>query len=419
MLSAARKAMVRDAVLVAAIAVVTVLTLRRWLGDRYLVPTGSMEPLLHGDPEHGDVVFVDKRADRRQLGVGGLVVVRHPTEPGQQLVKRIAASGDDELCCIDIRDGDLWLGPDPQRMAIVAKDPLAARHRQVPWAASDGPAAQQNRLDLRAARIDANGITLPSAGRPDTVRASFRPAANVARHAQPAGVPGHHVGTARPVDAGFLDRRGAVRDLGSEHLVHDCSMNVRLAALAGDVLATVDRRAASFTFHWRPQDGTVTLWCDGVDLTQARLPVVERPQEIEFGYLDGRLYLCIDGKPESLFVYRPEPVEPRPNEPRIRAGRTQLWLAVADPDDGTSSTLVATRLAIAHDLFHWRQPIAGLPGQPGSWPRRVPAGHWFLLGDSAFDSRDSRHFGEVPMASFLGVPCCVLGPWPCTRWIHP
>ncbi len=48
--------LLRDAVLVASIAVVTFLGLGRWFGDYYRVPSGSMEPTLHGDATSGDIV---------------------------------------------------------------------------------------------------------------------------------------------------------------------------------------------------------------------------------------------------------------------------------------------------------------------------------------------------------------------------
>jgi signal peptidase I len=51
--------MLRDALVVAAVAVVAVQALRRFGGDRYVVPSDSMQPVLNGDSLHGDVVFVD------------------------------------------------------------------------------------------------------------------------------------------------------------------------------------------------------------------------------------------------------------------------------------------------------------------------------------------------------------------------
>src|SRR5690606_5653493 len=98
--------MLRDALVVAAVSVLTVQGLRRWYGDRYLVPSDSMQPTLFGDPVRGDVVFVDKFASRNSVGRGDLVVVDYPQRPGHQLVKRIAASGDEKgKTWINIQNG--------------------------------------------------------------------------------------------------------------------------------------------------------------------------------------------------------------------------------------------------------------------------------------------------------------------------
>jgi signal peptidase I len=37
------------------------------------------------------------------------------------------------------------------------------------------------------------------------------------------------------------------------------------------------------------------------------------------------------------------------------------------------------------------------------FPIRVPAGHWFLMGDNRGESNDSRFWGPVPTASIVGV----------------
>jgi hypothetical protein len=127
--------LVLDALAVAAVAVLTFQCLRIGYGDRYLVPSGSMQPVLHGDPNDGDVVFVDKTARAESLRRHDLVVVQHPENLGQPLVKRIAACGDDPSSrWVDIRQGDVWLGDSPQRLLREQKDPLASRTQRVPWA---------------------------------------------------------------------------------------------------------------------------------------------------------------------------------------------------------------------------------------------------------------------------------------------
>ena len=141
----------RDALLVAAVAVLTVQALRRFCGDRYVVPSGSMQPLLYGDPERGDVVYVDKLADAGSCARGDLVVVENPSSPDHQLVKRIAASGDDAACWIDILRGDIWLGENPQQLRRDVKEPRAAMAQSVTWATTAGGPDASAKLDLRVA----------------------------------------------------------------------------------------------------------------------------------------------------------------------------------------------------------------------------------------------------------------------------
>ncbi|MGC6487807.1 MAG: S26 family signal peptidase, partial [Planctomycetota bacterium] len=152
---------VRDAVCVAAVAVLTVQGLRRFVGDRYLVPSDSMQPVLYGDPTAGDVVFVDKLARAADYGRGDLVVVANPEAPGRQLVKRVVASGDEERCWVDIRKGDVWLGEDAQRMRREVKEPRAAMTRSVTWAVAGAPGASRALLDLSAAVAADGGWRLP------------------------------------------------------------------------------------------------------------------------------------------------------------------------------------------------------------------------------------------------------------------
>ena len=63
-------AVVRDALVVAVIAVLVVQAMRRWCGDRYAVPSDSMQPVLNGDDRHGDVVFVDLPEVGRSYNAG-------------------------------------------------------------------------------------------------------------------------------------------------------------------------------------------------------------------------------------------------------------------------------------------------------------------------------------------------------------
>lgn len=407
-----RRGWLRDALLVALLAVVTFQALRKWYGDRYLVPSGSMEPVLHGDPTAGDVVFVDKTAragDRRRHS---LVVVMHPEQPGQPLVKRIAACGDDSSTrWLDIRQGDVWLGDSRQRLVREQKEPLAARELRVPWADTD-VAATAALLHLQPSeRTELAFVLPPVVAVADEARVAFRVEALRRRRFSPSGprLPIGCVGTARPVDAGYLDRTGARSLVGTDQGVFDCGIELELASAPPELLATVEARGEALTFHWQPQTGRVVLWRNGEDVAAAQWPVVEAPRRFEFARLDDRVYCCVDARPDLLFVVAREASWNERDENGMPAGPATLaHVAAVGP---AASALRFRRLLVFHDLFAWRDPIVGRPGQPGPWPREVPPGHWFLLGDSAFDSRDSRQFGAVPMASMLGVPSRVLGPW--------
>ena len=48
--------------------------------------------------------------------------------------------------------------------------------------------------------------------------------------------------------------------------------------------------------------------------------------------------------------------------------------------------------------------VVGLPGDIAQWsPDTVPAGHLFVCGDNRPGSRDSRHWGPLPLRSLRGI----------------
>lgn len=413
-------AVLRDAAVVAVVAVLTVQALRRFVADRYLVPSDSMQPVLYGDPEHGDVVLVDKTVAAASRRRGDLVVVEHPDKPGHQLVKRIAACGDDlEHCWIDIHNGDVWLGPNQQQMQREVKDPIDARARFVRWAEVPGTvdAAAMLAIDCPASR-DA-WLLAPMASVLDEARSVFRPRAREARRRDPhaSRLPAGCIGTARSVDCSYLDADGRRSATGREIAVIDCSMAFELrgvvdaaadaTACADAVLCTIETGDATTTFAWRPATGALLLWRDGDDVEAAELPPVPvGAATVEFGHLDGRVYFVVDGRRDALFTAA------RATERTLAKTATYLYLAIVGERRGAIGAI-----RVCHDVYAWRDPIITAPGQPPEWPKLVPRGAWFLLGDNAFDSRDSRQLGPLPMSSFLGVPRLVVGPWSRRRWL--
>jgi signal peptidase I len=66
--------------------------------------------------------------------------------------------------------------------------------------------------------------------------------------------------------------------------------------------------------------------------------------------------------------------------------------------------------------------VALLPSRPALrsfGPTKVPAGAYFMMGDSRDNSLDSRYFGAVPRASILGRATAVIVSFDTARWLLP
>lgn len=389
----------RDALVVAFVAVLTVQALRRWVGDRYLVPSDSMQPVLFGDPERGDIVFVDKLASAADRRRGDLVVVANERLPGHQLVKRIAASGDDpDACWIDIENGDLLLGPDRQHMRRETREPRRAMVDSITWSIA-GTGDSASRLDLAAAAGDGPWRLPPAASSLAELRSALQPRSRRARFRdlEDGVTPSGAIGTRVAVDATYLDIEGRRSQNGDDVLVADCGIELTFGELPEVVVATIDSTDFGTTFVWTPAQDYVEVWLDGRRVREQR-EVLGAPWRgsLTYGRLDGRDFLLLDDAGQVLLAVPGESTLPRP--------RTFLHVMTTGERQARID-----RLRVFRDVFRWRQPSPFVAGD-GSWPRFVPPGHWFLLGDNAFDSEDSRYHGPISAEHFLGVPRWVLGP---------
>lgn len=67
--------------------------------------------------------------------------------------------------------------------------------------------------------------------------------------------------------------------------------------------------------------------------------------------------------------------------------------------------------------------LMNTPGTGSDEMIQIPVGHCWVGGDNMAASRDSRHFGPMPMALIRGKAIAKVGPWSERRWItndlHP
>ena len=88
-------------------AVILALILRTFIIQAYKIPTGSMEPTLHGDPRHGDKIMVFKPVYWfRKPHRGEVIVFKYPIEPKKAFIKRLAAVGNEN---VEIKKGNIFI----------------------------------------------------------------------------------------------------------------------------------------------------------------------------------------------------------------------------------------------------------------------------------------------------------------------
>ena len=187
--------------------------------------------------------------------------------------------------------------------------------------------------------------------------------------------------------------------------VTDCGMEVEVAAKTGVLLCSIESSDFITTFVWNARGNTLSVWMNGKSIVE-KIQVLAGVWrgKLTFGRLDGRDFVMLDDSYTLPIKMPGKASSPMP--------RTWLHIGVLGGEPA-----VISHLRVFRDVFSYRQPELSVGD--ATWPRRIEAGHWFLLGDNAFDSRDSRHTGSVAARKFLGVPTYVIGPMSRARKLVP
>jgi len=387
----------------AAVAVLVLELLRTHVAQRYLIPSRSMEPTLHGDPIHGDIVLVDKAGFARAHRAGALarfdlVVVRDAEYGGRPLVKRAASLGDEML---RIQEGDLFTRPlSGGRWERIQKDPVAAADLRFTFfehiAGRGDPDAALRYLNHRPA-ADGRFDLLPAG---ESLESTL---ANVVEVRGRNGAVTPILTSVVPIDASFLDAVGGRVPAGGRGS-DDIGIEIALEladGCPGLAVGLVVRGSLLVVGYCR--DGTLS-W-RGLPGGPSRGPALGSQVTLTFGYLDGRVFLIVDGVLVALVPHAlvGPPAEVMDNGARMGvAGASAAKPAARSP-----------RVRLFHDVYY------GAENQPWSGIKeyRVEPEQVFLLGDNTFDSIDSRTRGPFDVADIVGRPVAILGPLARARWL--
>ena len=363
----------------ALLTIVLIVLLLRWqVVAAYHIPTKSMEPTLHGDPNNGDKILVNKLYYRFFEPERWQIAVFEKDGDDPNLIKRIGATGGET---IDILYGDIYITPPGEATARIARKPRDVQDELlVPVFAGN--------QDIQSGR----GVA------PKRGLAAWRQ--------EPKGSWGEDEGvfTCSPQEAGTawigFDREVFDEEPGisGRAAVGDLALEFRVVPDADVLMVGVELREGEDAFEVRlpvGKSGETTLRRNGERVGVAagvRLaPGVAT--RVRFANLDGRITLELSGEEVLAWdVVDPSAAGTRPVPP-ARIGATGGRAEFRD-------------LTLYRDIHYHKS-------SDGRLPFLVPPEHCFMLGDKSNNSQDSRAFGSIPQANLVGRPMFVF--WPPAR----
>lgn len=378
----------RDIVEAFTVAVVLALVIKYFVIEAYKVPTGSMEPTIHGAEVGGDRILINRMVEYvRDPRRWEIWVFRYPNNRRINYIKRVIGLPGESVWIIN---GDIYTSPtvedwvarpDPLVLYSAGELEIARKPRrlqdslfrsypqvreehagnfdaetfQVNWYVPEsGDAAKAWRYESGLAIVESEGRALARfRHRVEDVCDRFAPYS-------PVNPPGEHaVGDVQLALKVRADRSGGmlVFDLSDPH--HDHALEARLP-IAGE-----DGPGGLFF------DGAAIADCGAVRLEPGEL------HDVVFTNADDRLEIRLDGEIVCEAEYRHPPEIRWRSEMRERIGF------------GVEGGAVAVAEARLYRDVHYRRGTT-------MW-KSIPEGRFFVLGDNAAASKDSREWVRVTM----------------------
>lgn len=377
-------------------AVVLALIIRSFAVQPFTIPTGSMEPTLHGDYTRGDKILADKAAitfsDPQRLDVA---VFKFPEDVGKKrdFIKRLVGLPGEKF---QIDGGDVYINDEILRKPLrkqsgiwievedtsnLSKQPLSQA-----WRASQDMPLQ-------------NGSLLLDAGQ-GLAWLSYQAFVTDSLPSRTGG--GYLVGDLMTrLDLAVVDTQAGkldivLRDVRGEMRPRPFSPPRPYWELRGTSVASIS---------FNPQGVTCSIQRNKVELSTIRTKPW-KPDEfhtLEFSSYDNTVNLLLDGKP--LISERFDP----------SIGTKELPASAPPPVTikATDSLLTLRRIGLYRDIYWTNADPWALERQA----LHIPEGHYVVLGDNSPSSEDSRRWRTspfVPRENFVARATVIF--WPPWRW---